>query len=103
MKTYREMADDALRRIEEYQQMQRGKGKKIQKATMSVLGLCVVALVGISAWRFAKLQMSSQVLSREPSLTNSTRLLSLIMPFSVRLVIFCRNIGAVMGSTCSSL
>ena len=28
---------------------------------------------------FAKPQMSSQVLSREPSLTNSTRLLSLIM------------------------
>ena len=49
------------------------------------------------------LRNPGQVLSREPSLTKSTRLLSLTSPCAVRLWIFSRNMGAVMGSTCSSL
>lgn len=52
---------------------------------------------------FANRQMSSQVESREPSLTKSTRLLSLTRPFSASDWSFCKNIGAVMGRTFSSL
>ena len=41
--------------------------------------------------------MICQVLSLEPSLTNSTRLSGLILPAAERSLIFFKNIGAVMG------
>ena len=47
--------------------------------------------------------MISQVLSFDPSLTNSTRLSGLTLPAAARSVIFFRNSGAVMGSTSCSL
>ena len=47
--------------------------------------------------------MIPQVRSFEPSFTNSTRLSGLILPAAARSLIFCKNIGAVMGKTSCSL
>ena len=51
MKTYEQMAHDALRRIEEYETGRRESRKAFARAAVPALSFCIVALLGIGLWK----------------------------------------------------
>ena len=51
MKTYEQMAHDALRRIEEYENGRRERRKAFVRAVVPALSFCIVALLGIGLWK----------------------------------------------------
>ncbi|MBQ2085027.1 MAG: hypothetical protein II464_02030 [Oscillospiraceae bacterium] len=51
MKTYEQMAHDALRRIEEYENLRRERRKAFNRAAVPALSFCIVALLGIGLWK----------------------------------------------------
>ena len=51
MKTYKEMADDALSRISQYEIEKQNKGKRIIKIATPVVSCCLVAVVCIGMWQ----------------------------------------------------
>ena len=51
MKTYKEMADDALNRISQYEAEKQNKRKKISKLVVPTLSLCIVAVVCIGMFQ----------------------------------------------------
>lgn len=55
MKTYNEMAENALRRIEEHEKDKRKKQKIIAR-TLPILSICLVALLGVGVWLSAESQ-----------------------------------------------
>ena len=51
MKTYKEMADDALSRISQYEIEKQNRRKKIIKIATPVVSCCLVAAVCIGLWQ----------------------------------------------------
>ncbi len=51
MKTYEQMAHDALRRIEEYETGRRERRKAFARAAVPALSFCIVVLLGIGLWK----------------------------------------------------
>ena len=51
MKTYSEMADNALSRIEEYQENKRKKKKIMIRTVAPILSICLLALIGADVWK----------------------------------------------------
>lgn len=56
MKTYNEMANSALQRIEEHEKMQRNRRKLIAKTVVPVLGIGVIMAAGIAMRQVGKTQ-----------------------------------------------
>ena len=51
MKNYNEMANDVLRRIGEYETLQRNRRKDMKKVILPICCFCLVALLGIGLWQ----------------------------------------------------
>ena len=51
MKNYNEMANDVLRRIGEYETLQRKRRNDMKKVILPICCFCLVALLGISLWK----------------------------------------------------
>jgi hypothetical protein len=51
MKNYEEMAQNVLRRIDEYENEKRIRRAKITKAAASVTPVCAAAVIGIGLWK----------------------------------------------------
>lgn len=51
MKTYEQMANDALRRIEEYETERRERRKVVARVAVPVFSFCLVALLGLGLWK----------------------------------------------------
>ncbi|MBR5065283.1 MAG: hypothetical protein IKX09_03450, partial [Oscillospiraceae bacterium] len=51
MKTYEQMANDALRRIEEYETERRERRKVATRVVVPVFSFCLVALLGLGLWK----------------------------------------------------
>ena len=51
MKTYEEKACSALKRIEEETEARRKRKRAVTKVLTSVMGLCLVAMLGVGIWQ----------------------------------------------------
>lgn len=58
MKTYEEKACSALKRIEEETEARRKRKRAVTKGLTPVMGLCLVAMLGVGIWRFDTLGKS---------------------------------------------
>lgn len=51
MKTYEEMAESALKRIDEYETVQKKRKKMIVKTACPIISFCFAALLGFGVWQ----------------------------------------------------
>lgn len=52
MKSYNEMSNSALQKIEAYEKVRQGRKKAVMKTVTPVLSFCLIAMLGIGAWKF---------------------------------------------------